>query len=412
MKVESFVGQVSSYVNARNGADLAPLLDVLFYPKSLRNVLQKTAPSAISGLLSKLPGDWKILVEHHFQACESYAGRFLHDAFQHQRDVISVVVKLSGQTDSWLFPVAHGAARDLWRLARESGSLPLQEETARQLLRVFNVTLNDRSGREDALSRKLGVYHVANLLMRVYFQLNQVNLATNLLKVMSHGQLLAPALYPKAQRTEFAWHCGRYYVLRDEFATAKLHLLQAYRLCHSEAKRNLVLILELLVPVIMQTDRRRPPLSSNNSLLPPYMSEFIRHLSSGNHVGYMRTLDGSRPRLAHLGTMALWHALGCTLLKRNLFRRVLAAFEGTTKLPVAFFDAALCLSLGLSAAEGSGERMRKRTLSTLSSLIHTGNIKAYVSLERSFVVFSAKDPFPVPAFTPNISHSSIISIIN
>ena len=87
------------------------------------------------------------------------------------------------------------------------------EETARTINKGFVTCINDRSP-DIMQSKKWGTIHLCNLLFKIYFYLDQLNLCTNLIKAMGNGRILpATHRFPASERCCYGYYSGRFYLI-------------------------------------------------------------------------------------------------------------------------------------------------------------------------------------------------------
>lgn len=68
-------------------------------------------------------------------------------------------------------------------------------------------------------SRKWGLYYVTNLLFRIYFKLNALNLAKNPLRSLAASAADMPALgaFPKSHQVTFNYYAGVINFLEEDY---------------------------------------------------------------------------------------------------------------------------------------------------------------------------------------------------
>ena len=395
MKIENYLSQLQVHLRNKTAIEMASLLNIAFLPKSLKMSLAKQPlmPKSI------LPEEWLNISSLHLKAAVAYSDGNYEEAFKHQREVLLQVQKIFASTDSWILPVVHVASEDLWKCAQQNkppkaNDDSWKEEASRLINRSFNISLNDRSGKEDASSRKMGVFRLINLLFRIYYDLDQLNLCHNLLKVLKNTQLPALDLFPKAHLCTFHYFHGRTLLISGKFQDALLELEASLFLCSNKSERNALLLLELIVPLKILVQSQRPPLVIQ-AKLPAYIKDLVRAIAVGDYERYFGILEYNSGRLYALGSMFAWQRLGL-FCRRNAILRIFNLFNRNTRLPFSSFAPAFY------STANSDEQVQPKEefiIATFVSLIGCGLIKAYAAPEKKFVVFSAKDPFPtnIPA---------------
>ncbi|KAI9684362.1 MAG: hypothetical protein M1829_002172 [Trizodia sp. TS-e1964] len=126
----------------------------------------------------------------------------------------------------------------------------LVEGTAELLQRAFTMCLNERSVNRGLTvkpeGKKVGVYAMANLVLKLLFQCRKTRLASQLFTNISQQ---SPALshYPASQRVTYLYYLGRFYLSNNHFFRAQCALQAAYEQCHRQATQQLSLILIYLI---------------------------------------------------------------------------------------------------------------------------------------------------------------------
>ncbi|KAK3695286.1 protein CSN12 [Podospora appendiculata] len=274
------------------------------------------------------------------------------------------------------------------------------EDCARQLNRVFNLCLSDRSPLEE--SRKWGIYYVINLLFKTYFKLNSASLSKNILKALSAGRGDMPPLvaFPKSQQVTFKYYEGVLRFLEEDYAQAEHHLTEAWNLCHKDAVRNKELILTYLIPCHLLTTHTLPSLK----LLEPYprLQKLFLPLSNSIKKGDLHAFDlalleGEDEFVKRRIYLTLER--GRDIALRNLLRKVFIAGgfeepkeEGAkpvrrSRIPIAEFAAAISL--------GSQETLEDDEVECLlANMIYKNLMKGYIARERGILVLSKSGAFP------------------
>lgn len=74
-------------------------------------------------------------------------------------------------------------------------------------------------------SRKWGLYYVTNLLFRIYFKLNSLNLAKNPLRSLAASATDMPPLeaFPKSHQVTFNYYAGVIHFLEEDYKQVCTH---------------------------------------------------------------------------------------------------------------------------------------------------------------------------------------------
>lgn len=271
------------------------------------------------------------------------------------------------------------------------------------LKRIFTLCLNDRAPIEE--SRKWGIYFVINLLFKTYFKLNSASLSRTILKTLAvyNGKGDMPPLdaFPKAQRVTFKYYEGVLFFLEENYVQAEKHLIDAWQLCHKDAKKNAERILMYLIPCRLLTSHVLP----TEALLQNYpkLQELFLPLSQCIKKGDLRSFDLALQKGEEIFVkkrIYLTLERGRDIALRNLLRKVFIAGgfdepkEGEaapvrrTRIPVAEFRAAICLFSEDELIDSDEVEC------LLANMIYKDLMKGYIARERGIVVLSKKGAFP------------------
>ncbi|PFH62454.1 hypothetical protein XA68_13521 [Ophiocordyceps unilateralis] len=271
------------------------------------------------------------------------------------------------------------------------------------LKRIFTLCLNDRAPLEE--SRKWGIYFIINLLFKTYFKLNSASLSRTILKTLAvyndKGDMPPLESFPAAQRVTFRYYEGVLLFLEENYVQAEKRLVEAWQLCHKDAKANLERILTYLVPCKLLTSHVLP----TKHLLEPFprLQRLFLPLSQCIRRGDLRAFDLALQEAENefvRRRIYLTLERGRDIALRNLLRKVYIAggFDDTnetdaapvrrSRIPVAEFRAAVCMCSG-------GELIDNDEVECLlANMIYKDLMKGYIHRERGIVVLSKKGAFP------------------
>ena len=213
------------------------------------------------------------------------------------------------------------------------------EEAARTINKGFTSCINDRSA-DITQSKKWGTIHLCNLLFKIYFYLDQLNLCTNLIKAMETAESFLPPMhhFPASERCCYEYYSGRFYLIMERVEEANDALTDAYNLVmscpRSLSDKNRKLILHYLIPARIMIKGQRP----SKNLFPLY-NDAISFLSLGNLGGLKRWIEGNAVPLLRLGTYMTWQRLLVLFAIPQLVKRVFGIYStmstNPTRLPFA-----------------------------------------------------------------------------
>ena len=271
-----------------------------------------------------------------------------------------------GQLGNWCLPV-------LFRLCSEAYSISTDfEKLARSLNRAFTACLTDRSA--DNVSKRMGTMYIANLIFKVNSKLNQSS--ASIVKAMSASDLPKLYKFPKSHQVTFSYYTGLMQFLEGKYESSEAKFNFALENClHSET--NLKKILLFLIPLKMLNG-----ILPCQSLLDRFdlqlYSQLISTIRIGDLHNFNRLLDCNESELLKIQTFSIFEKM-IFLCQRNFVKRVFLLLNKETKIALKF----LAFGSDLDSVE-----------CMLANLISFGFIRGYLSHERSFLVLSAKEPFP------------------
>ncbi|KAI9706122.1 MAG: hypothetical protein M1836_005528 [Candelina mexicana] len=116
--------------------------------------------------------------------------------------------------------------------------LNIVEDTAEKIREGFKTCLNERTsgkgvsreGRPEG--KKGGIYLMANLCLKLYFQCHKTGNAT-MMFINTSNQSPPLSVYPASQRVTYLYYLGRFLFSNNHFYRAQLALQAAYNQCHA-----------------------------------------------------------------------------------------------------------------------------------------------------------------------------------
>ena len=119
----------------------------------------------------------------------------------------------------------------------------------------FNIVAKDRTPFTDPSSKKLALFGVTNVLFKIYFKLNTLQLCGKLINVVERPGALNALdhylLFPVSDVVTYKFYIGRLKMFEDKYEDARDCFLFALRYTPTSQFRNRQRILASLVPVQM-----------------------------------------------------------------------------------------------------------------------------------------------------------------
>ena len=202
----------------------------------------------------QLSEPWDDVFVHHWNAVAAKAeGRF-GDACDEQMLAVKALLLVLETSSDWLLPALQQMNADMRRLATQADAelqvrneKPVKLEAVAQVLQsCFRITIGDRAKTN---SRKWGTLHTINLMLRLYFQVNNLKLCKNLVRAVDSPAFPPFDQFPLSQRVTYKFYVGRLGLLNADFAAAENDLAFAFLHCPRSKPANRRSILTFLVPV-------------------------------------------------------------------------------------------------------------------------------------------------------------------
>ncbi|RPB20947.1 hypothetical protein L211DRAFT_870345, partial [Terfezia boudieri ATCC MYA-4762] len=269
---------------------------------------------------------------------------------------------------------------------------PAANDASRIVLRAFNIALGDRTTGNN-LGKKEAAFHLANILFKLYFKLDQIRLCptihTNLLQ--SSLPPLLPTHFPKSQHCTYTYYLGRHHLNLSLTSPSSLlpaftALSTSYSLCPSLCPSQRRLILTYLLPSAILIGKpptqylySRPEAAGLYEIFHP----ITIHLRSGNFIDFRSEMRRSASWLRQKGLYLLLWRCSEELLWRSLCRMTFT-LGNELRAPVNPFNKGL--------AKTPPPQLNLYSLLHLANFLST---RAHDVLQHApgAVLFSEHDPF-------------------
>jgi hypothetical protein len=277
----------------------------------------------------------------------------------------------------------------------ESSQIPDRVETcARLLTRYYNLAVNDRSPNS---SRKVSLLSIFGVLMPIFVFLDNWRLAGTIVRALDNINLGDGSNFgSKADRVKYEYWKGRHEISQGEAQSADRHFSNAMQLCYhtSNDSHNLSLIYNYRSLLRLYLYRKLPR-DYQNRLSGPFRG-IIATISKGDINGFRKVVKEHQNYLLKQHLYYFVVAKLSHLLPRQLTRKVWLVTSGESRIPLSLILSAQAIINRINKAEI--EAMDCLDLEELECLlansIFEGQIKGYISHEKSTLVLSKKNPFP------------------
>ncbi|BFZ62462.1 hypothetical protein YB2330_003556 [Saitoella coloradoensis] len=169
-------------------------------------------------------------------------------------------------------------------------------------------------------SKRIAAYYVANLLFRLYFRLRKTTLMGTTMESIN-SQITKIEGYPLSQIVEYRYYQGRYELSRNQFPSAREHLLWAFNNCMDASHRNrrLILIYLTAAGLVIGMLPREDLLRRYN--LTEYFLPLIHAQRKGDFALHALTIEMHKAWYLKWGIYLILRDRLQLLLFRSLFRR-------------------------------------------------------------------------------------------
>jgi nuclear mRNA export protein PCID2/THP1 len=262
------------------------------------------------------------------------------------------------------------------------------ESAAKLIFNLLSKCIQDRS--TGPKSRKVFVFFVANLLLKLYFRLGIVgpgqfdSISRN---IISSGVRFSE--YGKADQVGYRYYLGRYYLSQQQYRRARSHLLGAFTNCTNMAPANKRLILLYLTATSLPIGIFTSPDLLRMSGLAEYFQPLMVALQKGDYQAYHAHLEKHEDWFSRYEIFLYLDQRCDMILYRSLFRRTFMLSDTSAqKTPNIKLVMLLC-ALRWATRDHTWTLMDCEALCI--SMIDTGYIKGYIHHQSQLLVLDKRD---------------------
>ncbi|KYQ92434.1 proteasome component region PCI domain-containing protein [Tieghemostelium lacteum] len=249
------------------------------------------------------------------------------------------------------------------------------EEATRVMNRCFQTTIADRTTVLPE-SKRNATMGVINQMFKIYWKINNLKLAKNLISTIESAGFPSLESYPILQLITYRFFSGRLAAFNGNFKKAQQDLLFAFNKCPMNSVKNKRSILIYLVP--MQLHQCKFP---KKSLLEKYnlyqFTDIVEAVKSGNVKIFNNCLNTHQNFFIAKGIYLILEKLKI-IVYRNLFKKVHIIQQGF-RIPISSFV------IALKWMENDSVDIEE-TECILANLIYNGYLKGYISHKVGLVV--------------------------
>ena len=236
--MHSFISTINEYIRLEDGLSLAKSIHLPIGKKSIPRIYQQLAAKAkslnvVSYCESNLnDGNIGTVVGNMIMALIALCDSKWSDVYSFELQAYNAVLAfLREETSNWIIPVLNTISNDLRLVAQHTDTMLLKRdnETLRDALRNltngFNAVAKDRTPYTDPSSKKLAIFAVTNVLFKIYFKLNTLQLCSKLINVVERpgagNALEAVRLFPVSDVVTYKFYIGRLKMFEDKYEEAR-----------------------------------------------------------------------------------------------------------------------------------------------------------------------------------------------
>jgi hypothetical protein len=358
----------------------AKQINILMYCDS--NVSDRTVSSYVGPRIAAL----KALVTGDLE--EAY--KQIHISYNAVLDYFSS----KDEDSNWVIPVLVRVSNDLRMVAgmadASKGDVNNQclRECLNSLTKGFTAVAKDRTPVSDPSSKKLAIFAITNVLFKVYFKLNTLQLCGKLINVVEGpgGIMDNLRLFPVCDVVMYKYYIGRLKMFEDKYEEARDCLRFSLKFCPKSCLRNRQRILASLVPIEMCLG-----IMPTEAIGRVYGLTELLALGNAVKKGDLRTFEAVMAQcqrsFIRVGVYLVLEQAKI-IAYRCLAKRIYT-LTANTRLNLASFEQAM---------HWMGEDVDLDEIECiLANLIFQGKIKGYLSHQKRYLIVSKTDPFPLSA---------------
>ncbi|OSX59333.1 hypothetical protein POSPLADRAFT_1150079 [Postia placenta MAD-698-R-SB12] len=403
IRFSTFISQIAQALQEERGPELAYLLKPTSeHGKQLVKEFRNPTRQSLRQYEGTMETPWDEVALQYVLVVNHCGRKRPAEAFREECTLVSLFLRYFATNSGWTLPALFSILRDLRDLAfdadldasaRGQEGTANMEEAARIISKAFSSCVTDRQSSYQE-SRKWGVYYVVGLILKCYFRVKRISLSKNILRAIEANPDIPPLTsYPRSHQVSYRYYIGMLGFLNEDFAKAEQELTLAFYHCYTKAHSNQLRILTYLIPLrILRGHLPSRELLDRFPMLDDLFTPFISAIRSGDIRAYDSALDRNERRLVDLN---LWLTLerARELCIRGLFRRVWAASQKATRIPLSMFHSSLQIA-GMDVSQEEAECY-------VANMVYKGFMRGYISHEKQMVVVANTNAFPRLADRPS-----------
>jgi len=363
-----------------------------------KKLIEKIKTAGLKGVVeSQIDSDDALsgAVTSHLLCVVALVGKDIEGAFKNQLDcydyVYSYLNMCSSDNDTtWIIPVFTKVADDMRRLAQIDDANKETSQSTTRCISKYQTTftslqyapLNTVDSRS---SKKLVFIYVANLQLKIYFKLHNLQNALKIVPLCDNVLRDALELFPLSDVTTYKYYNGRLKMFSDELDDAAECLTWAFDNTPTSCIKNRQLILASLIPVNMVHHGILPTEIIGTRYGLQSFVDIANAVKVGNIKVFEDLMELHQESFLKLGVYLVLERLK-TVAYRCLYKRIYKII-GDSRVHLSIYEHVM-KSLGEDVDLDEVECI-------ISNLIWNNKVKGYLHHKKRMLVLNKKgDPFP------------------
>lgn len=396
-EMHNYLSMVNTYIARRDGSSLATLLAVPVGKQQFTAVMKRIVQRAldlnpIAYCNSNIHDDnLGLAVGSRVSVLVAMESNDWAVAYQHQLNAYNAVLEyFKGENSNWIIGCLTRVMNDLRVLALQADIVLKQrdneflKDAQMKLTNSFTIVAKDRKPISSPDTKKLAIFAVTNVLFKIYFKLNTLQLCGKLINVVERpGFIDSLTHFPVSDVVTYKYYIGRLKMFEDRYEEARECLLFALKHCPKSCHSNRQRILVSLIPVQMCLG-----VMPSDAVRTKYGMTALRTLGvavqRGDLRSYELTMRKHQRSFIRMGIFLVLEQVKI-IAYRNLFKRIYLIKD----------NAHLWLGVLESVMRYLGEDADLDEIECIvANLIFQGHVKGYLSHQRRHLILSKVNPFP------------------
>lgn len=236
--MHSFITAINQYIGNEDGVSLAKSVRLPLGKKTIPKVYQQLAQraksiNAISYCESNLmDSNIACAVGNMILALVAFCDSKWKQVYEYELLAYNAILAFfRDESSNWIIPVLNIFSNDLRLVAQHADTMLMKSDNdtlrdaLRNLTNGFHAVAKDRTPYSDPSSKKLAIFAVTNVLFKIYFKLNTLQLCGKLINVVERpgpsNALDSFRLFPVSDVVTYKFYIGRLKMFEDKYEDAR-----------------------------------------------------------------------------------------------------------------------------------------------------------------------------------------------